>query len=352
MQDNTFTKNLIAWYRKNARDLPWRKINDPYKIWISEVMLQQTTVSAVIPYYLKWIKEFPTVESVAKAPLQRILRVWQGLGYYQRAKNIHAAAKIIFKSYNGKIPDNPQVLKELPGFGPYTVGAVLSIAFDQRYPIIDANIRRVAMRQLCLRGHADSSQDSKIINFLKRSLPKKNIGIFNQAAMELGALICRSREALCIFCPVRTACLAYKRGIQELIPTPKKTIIKNVNVAVAIIEKNGFYFIQKRPSRGLLADLWEFPGGKIKRGESATKALYREVKEELGVNILRRNHFMDTHHFYTQFRVKLHVWRCAVKPDPKIDKNHRWVRLQDIDKYPMPSGSVKIVERLQVLEST
>ncbi len=266
MKNSRFSKNLIRWYQKNKRDLPWRKTTDPYKIWISEIMLQQTTVNTVIPYYERWVKQFSTVESVAKAPIQKILKMWQGLGYYTRVRNIHRSAKIICKEYNGKIPEHVDELRKLPGFGPYTVGAVASIAFDKRQPIIDANVRRVVMRQLARKGHADTSQDKKILEFLDQIMPATGNNIFNQAMMELGALVCRSKEPICLFCPVKETCVAYRKGIQEIIPTVKKKLIKEIEAVIAIIEHDGKYFIQKRSSKGLLADLWEFPGGKIEEG--------------------------------------------------------------------------------------
>src|SRR3989338_7906402 len=176
-----FARTLNSWYRKNARPLPWRETADPYKIWISEVMLQQTTVNAVIPYYQKWIRVFPTVWHVARAPLRKILKYWQGLGYYTRAKNIHRSAKIICTTHQGSIPCDADQLKKLPGFGPYTVGAVLSIAFDKRAAIVDANVRRVFMRLLALEGFADTSKDPAILEFLDAVMPKKNLRTFNQA---------------------------------------------------------------------------------------------------------------------------------------------------------------------------
>lgn len=342
-----FSKKIISWYHKSARDLPWRRTKDPYKIWISEVMLQQTTVNAVIPYYERWIKEFPTVQSVAQAPLQRILKSWQGLGYYSRAKNIHKAAQIICKEYQGKLPDDPERIRKLPGFGPYTTGAVLSIAFNKRYPIIDANVRRVIMRFLAIEGFADTSQDKPILEFLEKVLPQKEMSSFNQALMELGALVCRNREALCLLCPVRNDCLGYQKGIQEIIPTPKKKEIKNIEVAIGILKKDGRYFIQKRPSKGLLADLWEFPGGKIEKGENPQEALRRELKEETGIEINSADHFMDLVHFYTQFRVNLRVFLCQPQFPLKEDNTHRWVTLAQLKSFPMPSGSAKIVDRLR-----
>ena len=343
---SSFAKTLNAWYRRHARDLPWRKTSDPYKIWISEIMLQQTTVSAVIPYYRKWIKVFPTVGHVAKAPQQKILRLWQGLGYYTRAKNIHKTAKIICNIYGKQIPDDPSELKKLPGFGPYTIGAVLSIAFDQRHPIIDANVRRVIMRLLALKGYADISQDPKILKFLEREMPKENLRTFNQALMELGALVCRNREPLCGICPVKMHCYGYKKGIQEIIPQPKKRIVKDIDVAIGILKRDEKYFIQKRPAKGLLGDLWEFPGGKIEKGESPVQALKRELKEELGISVKSQHHLMNVRHFYTQYRVNLHVLFCEPSSYPSLQKNRKWSTLKGLRRYPMPSGSAKIVDQL------
>lgn len=340
-------KNLLNWYRQNARDLPWRRTRDPYKIWISEVMLQQTTVNAVIPYYRRWVRELPTLHSAAEAPLLKILKLWQGLGYYQRAKNIHKAAKIICAQYEGKIPPDPNALKNLPGFGPYTTGAVASIAFDIPHPIIDANIRRVMMRILAREGFAETAQDSAIWTFLSKIMPTQKAGDFNQALMELGALLCRPRTPVCLLCPIKGDCRAYQKGIQEIIPQPKKRLTQELNAAVGVLKKDGRYFIQKRPSQGLLADLWEFPGGKIEVGEPPVKALKREFKEELGIDIHSVKPLMHVRHSYTQFRVRLHVFLCQCRAAPREDATHKWVRLSNLVQYPMPSGSAKIVERLQ-----
>lgn len=343
---DSFSKKLNAWYRKNARDLPWRHTSDPYKVWISEIMLQQTTVNAVIPYYRKWMDALPTVHHVAKASLRTILRLWQGLGYYSRAKNIRLCAKIICAEYGGTIPDDPVQLRALPGFGPYTVGAVLSIAFDNRYPIIDANVRRVMMRVLALKGMADASKDRLVLNALDRIMPRRNLRTFNQALMELGALVCRSREPVCLSCPVRVFCAGYKSGIQEIIPEPKKRVIRDVDAVVGIFRHDGKYFIQKRPDKGLLADLWEFPGGKIKENESLQDALKREIMEELNINLKRSKHLMNVRHYYTQFRVNLHVSLCEASSLPGDRKDRKWVKLNSLQNYPMPSGSAKIVDHL------
>ncbi|MFH0877624.1 MAG: A/G-specific adenine glycosylase [Candidatus Omnitrophota bacterium] len=341
-----FRKNLLAWYRQNARDLPWRTTRDPYKIWISEVMLQQTAVNAVIPYYQKWIRVFPTVEKVASASLPRILRMWQGLGYYKRAKNIHRASRILVRQYAGKLPVDPMQLRSLPGFGPYTTGAVASIAFGVKHSIIDANVRRVCMRLLALKGRADTSQDRRIEDFLNKILPNNSIGLFNQALMELGALLCRSKEPQCIPCPVRRFCLAYRRDLQDVIPVVAKRVVHKIEAVVALLENKGRIFIQQRPSTGLFADLWEFPGGKINKGESIRQALAHELKEELNVCLRTAEPFVTVQHAYTQFQVRLHAWRCSVVPLPRSDRTHKWVRLRELTYYAMPSGSAKIVECL------
>ena len=346
MMYKNFAFDLTHWYVKHKRDLPWRHTKDPYKIWISEIMLQQTTVNTVIAFYERWIKAFPTIHDLGKAPLQMVLKQWQGLGYYNRAKNLHKASQILIKEHRGLLPKDPQLIRSLPGFGPYTTGSVLSIAYDIPLTIIDANVRRVVMRLLALPGIADTKQDLKINEFLLKVLPGQNVGDFNQALMELGALVCRSREPICTLCPVKKYCQANKIGKQEIIPETKKKIIKDIQAVIAIIKKGEHYFIQKRSSKGLLADLWEFPGGKIKEGEPKKEALARELNEELGVELKSAKHLFDVKHFYTQFRVNLSVFNCSLFNDPKIDAAHRWVSFNDFSKYPMPSGSAKIIEKL------
>ncbi len=346
MAKESFSTDLTHWYAKNKRDLPWRRTKDPYKIWVSEIMLQQTTINTVIPYYERWIKLFPTIHDLANAPLQTVLKQWQGLGYYNRAKNLHKTAFILINEYKGKLPQDPQIIRSLPGFGPYTTGSVLSIAYDIPLTVIDTNVRRVVMRLLALPGMADTKQDSKINEFLNNVLPAQGAGDFNQALMELGALICRVKEPVCISCPVSKYCRAYKRGKQKKIPQTKKKTIKNIHAVIAIIKKDNDYFIQKRPSIGLWADLWEFPGGKVRRGESKKKALARELNEELGVLLKSSKHLFDVKHYYTQFKVNLSVFSCNLNERPRIDATHRWVSFKNFSQYPMPSGSAKIIEKL------
>ncbi len=339
--------NLLRWYCRNARNLPWRKTKDPYKIWISEVMLQQTTVKTVIPYYEGWIKTFPAVQEVARASLQKVLRIWQGLGYYSRAKNIHKCAKIFAKKYNARIPKNPEILNSLPGFGPYTTGAVLSIAYDYPIPIIDANVRRVMMRLMKINGYSLATQDKKIWPVLMEILPQKYSGDFNQALMEVGALICKSNEPLCEKCPLKNQCEARKDGIQDSIPRVKASKIQRIKAVVGVIEHQGKILIQKRTSGNLFAGLWEFPGGKIEEREQPHQALKRELMEELGCQLQSFHRLTSLKHYYTKFCAHLDVFQCTLKGQPVLSKNRRYVSLKNMGHYPMPSASVRIIKKLK-----
>ncbi|MGB8951735.1 MAG: A/G-specific adenine glycosylase [Candidatus Aminicenantales bacterium] len=346
-----FSIQLIRWYHHHRRSLPWRKTTDPYRIWVSEIMLQQTTVNAVIPYFEKWLKLFPDVRALAGAPVQKVLKAWQGLGYYQRAKNLHSAAQIILKKYQGRIPRDYAELAGLPGFGPYITAAVLSLAFDKPFPVMEANVRRVMMRIVRLRGEAVSKNDKILLSHLGSYFPQKNFGVFNQALMELGALICRARNPLCLQCPVQPFCQAYSHGEQEVIPRPRKRSTRRIEAVVGIIQKEGQYLIQKRPSSGLLADLWEFPGGKRRTRETLLHTLHREIKEELGAEVKQARLLTKVRHSYTQFQVSLYVYECRLKNAPRFQhKRQRWVKLSSLRNYPLPSGSAKIVRFLESLK--
>ena len=343
-----FRRKLYRWYRSHFRRLPWRDSRSPYKIWVSEVMLQQTTVQAVLPYYQEWLRVFSDIESLSRAPLQKVLKTWEGLGYYQRARNMHRASKIIMKIYKGQIPPDYTALLRLPGFGPYISSAVLSFSFDMPYPVIDANVRRILMRMMRLQKNANPQNDKILIQHLTPFLPQGNMSLFNQAMMELGALVCKPKNPRCLLCPIIDFCLAYQAGEQEIIPRPQKRKYHKIETVIGIIKKQNRILIQKRPSHGLLADLWEFPGGKRKKGEELTQTLHREIKEELGAEVLKEKSLTKVAHAYTQFQVTLYAYECTLKDKPKLKKNiHRWVTLKGMHKFPMPSGSVKIVRFLE-----
>jgi len=310
-------------------------------------MLQQTTVPAVIPYYERWLEVFPDLRSLARAPLRRVLREWQGLGYYQRARNLHAAARAIVSEHGGAIPSDEPALRRLPGFGPYTAAAVASLAFGRPAPVIDANVRRVLMRILGIRGAAAPKQDRALRSFLDTVFPADRPADFNQALMELGALVCRARNPQCLACPVRTACAAAREGRQEVIPAPKTLSLERIEAVVAVLERDGRYLVQQRAEKGLLAGLWEFPGGKVEPGEGLKAALRREIREELGVAIESIRRLTTVRHAYTRFEVTLHAFACRIRgTGPRPGPRRRWASLGALRSYPLPSGSVKIVEFL------
>lgn len=314
-------------------------------------MLQQTTVQAIIPYYSKWMQMFPNIKSLSQAPLQKILKAWQGLGYYQRARNLHTASKIMCEKYNCQIPQDYEELRKLPGFGPYITAAVLSLAFNLPYPVIDANVRRVLMRLKGAPGEANPKNDRALLDFLTPYFPKKKSGQFNQAMMEFGALVCRPKNPSCLICPLIDSCAAFENGKQEIIPLPKKRNIKRVEAVVALIRKNRKFLVQKRPSKGLLAGLWEFPGGKRKAGETLEEALRREIREELHAEIQEEKLLIRVQHSYTQFQVSLYAYECRLKNEPRTNKtHHRWLTLEGLRRYPVPSGSAKIIKYLEQLK--
>jgi A/G-specific adenine glycosylase len=347
MDSALFRRRLLFWFHKEKRSLPWRKTKDPYRILVSEMMLQQTPVTKVIPYYEKWLKAFPDIKSLAGAKIDYVLRMWQGLGYYSRARNIHKAARLIVNEHRGKLPQDYGSLKALPGIGAYTAGAVMSIAFNKRYTAVDTNIKRVMARIQCLDISRSGADSGLVARRLEKLISRKEPGDFNQAMMELGALVCRKQNPSCLACPLKVFCRACKKGVQEILPSTLKKKYVEVTAAVALINKNGRYLIQQRPSSGLLAGLWEFPGGKKDKNESIESCLLREMEEETGCKAEIKQFLLKVRHYYTRFRVTLHVYSVVLSGNLKIRAKHRWVTLDDMNKYTFPSGSVKIVDFLK-----
>jgi A/G-specific adenine glycosylase len=341
-----FQQSLLSWYDTEKRDLPWRQTNDPYKILVSEVMLQQTQVDTVIPYYNRWMDRFDSVDKLASASLDEVLNLWEGMGYYTRAKNLHRAAQEIVIKYQGRFPETFSDLIKLPGIGNYTAGAVASIAFNRAVPAVDANVKRVISRLLC-----SQPPPQKLWDTAQSLIDKDSPADFNQAMMELGALICISKNPLCKRCPVSSLCQAYKKGLQERFPPKRKSRkIEEIRTVLGILVDNGKTYIQKRPLGGLWGGLWEFPGGKIEPGESPEEALYREIQEELGVEIIIIGREKDIRHAYTRFRVILSPYLCQLKgSDPLIPQaaEMRWVLPEELHRFAFPAANRKIIQVLK-----
>lgn len=263
---SAFQHDLITWFKQEQRDLPWRKDRDPYKVWVSEIMLQQTRVDTVIPYFNRFIEWFPTIEDLADAEEDKVLKAWEGLGYYSRVRNLQSAVKEVNEKYNGEVPNTPEKISELKGVGPYTAGAILSIAYGIPEPAVDGNVMRVLSRVLSIWEDIAKSSSRKIFEKAVRELiSHDDPSAFNQALMELGALICTPSSPACLLCPVRDHCQAFSEGVQNDLPIKtKKNKTRDVQLAAAILlDENGKVLIHRRPASGLLANLWEFPNVEI-----------------------------------------------------------------------------------------
>jgi len=321
-------------------------------VWVSEIMLQQTRVETVIPYFERWMNRFPSVQELAVASEQEVLSLWEGLGYYSRARNLHKAARIVVDKYSGELPQDLSALRKLPGIGRYTVGAIASMAFSLDVATLDGNLRRVFSRVFNVSEPADAPVGEKILWALaEKHLPKGHAGDYNQALMDLGATLCLSHNPACLDCPLRDLCKARALGLQEQRPVLKpKAKVPHYIVTAAILKRDGKVLIAKRPSKGLLGGMWEFPGGKVKRGETFETCLTREIREELGAEIHVGEAFGIYRHAYTHFRITLHAFLCELKdgePRPVEAASLAWVVPAELGNYPMGKVDRQIAGRLQ-----
>lgn len=347
----TIAEKLLAWYAENQRELPWRGHPSPYAVWVSEIMLQQTRVETVIPYFHRWMARFPEVEALAAAPQQEVLTCWEGLGYYSRARNLHKAAQIVVETFAGALPSDVATLQTLPGIGRYTAGAIASIAFGQDAPALDGNIRRVFSRLFDISDPVgEPAAERRMWDLAGEHLPAGQAGDFNQALMDLGATICLPKNPRCGSCPLDGDCLAYQAGVQEARPVrKKKQPTPHHLVAAAVIRRDAVVLIAQRPLEGLLGGLWEFPGGKIESGEDLVDGLKREIMEELGVEVEIQGAFGVYRHAYTHFQVTLHAFICRLSdgvPEARQVADLKWVPLGELVQYPMGKIDRQIANRL------
>ncbi|MCL4693218.1 MAG: A/G-specific adenine glycosylase [Candidatus Hydrogenedentes bacterium] len=344
-------RGLLAWYRREARDLPWRRTKDPYAVWLSEIMLQQTRVDQGTPYFERFIAAFPTVQALAAAKDAQVLKLWEGLGYYSRARNLHRAAKIVAHEMDGAFPATAEAWRALPGVGRYTAGAIASIAFDEPVAVLDGNVIRVLSRIFDITESTDDTRTrDRLWEIAETLVPQKSPGDFNQAMMELGARVCTPRAPQCAECPVRLHCDALSKGVQEQRPVrKKKAATPHYEYVVGVIPKNGRYLLAKRPDNGLLGGMWEFPGGPVLSGETHQAALKRILREEFGVTVKPGGLIAVVNHAYSHFKVTMNVYRCdwiSGTPTPAAHTKMKWVPRSRFANYAFPKANHKFLDLL------
>ena len=339
---------LLNWFYQNKRTLPWRRGRTPYRVWVSEIMLQQTQVNTVIPYYKKWIKKYPTLKSFKESNFDDVIKIWEGLGYYSRCHNMFNAAKLI----NSTFPNNYDDLINLPGIGDYTAKTILAIAFKKNLVGIDTNLERIGYRILGLKTKTKRNQ-KRVVKYLEENQCTNNPGDYNEALMDLGSSLCKASITYCNQCPLKNICKAYASSSPILYPTPKvrkKTPI--YDVAVSVIEYKNKILITKRLNKNFLPGLWEFPGGKIEKNETAIQAIIREVKEETNLTVSNPIFLGNIKHKYSHFGVNISLFISFPKSIKSLNlsQEYRWIRMKDILNYPLPKANHKMLDILKKLD--
>ena len=351
-----FANALLPWYEQNKRDLPWRqRQHDPYAVWVSEIMLQQTTVAAVIPFYERWMARFPTVQSLAEAPLDDVLKHWAGLGYYARARNLHRGAQEVIAMHGGQVPSDPAQILALPGIGRYTAGAILSIAFDQDAPILDANVIRVLSRVYAVTGDPKTSAatQAELWRLAAHVIPSGRAGDFNQAMMELGALVCSAAAPRCAGCPVEALCAAKSLGEPTAYPQFQgvKKWLDVEDVSLAVRDGQGrVLLIQRPPDASLWGGLWELPRATRQEGESLAPCAARAACESVGLTVGPVTPFGSIKHSVANRRITLHGFTADAPStsEPSVVACTRfvWEPLARLTDYALATPQVRLLEKL------
>lgn len=352
-----FCEPLKTWFDDNKRSLPWRVPDrDPYAVWVSEIMLQQTRIDQMLPFYERFLARYPDLLSLAAAPVDDLLLVWEGLGYYSRCRNLHRSAVIIKDEHNGIFPTTASELQELPGVGRYTAAAIASSVFGEPTPAIDGNVKRVLSRVFSVTPSVDSGPGVRLLYELaERLIDEKRPGDFNESLMELGATICTPKSPDCPSCPLSPKCTSYHAGTQSIFPkrTPKKKAPHHTVAVAIVIKGNGEFYVQQRPETGLLAGLWEFPGGKKEGDETLEETCLRELNEETGLDAVIVERLETVQHAYSHLKVSITPFVCrlfATGESNDLLRNTRpcrWISFDEIDTLVFPRANRKILEQLE-----
>ncbi|MEN3000395.1 MAG: A/G-specific adenine glycosylase [Armatimonadota bacterium] len=345
-------KRLREWFQRAHRPLPWRATRDPYHIWVSEIMLQQTQTATVVPYYERFIQRFPTVQALAEAPLEEVLRYWEGLGYYARARNLHRAAQIVAQQ-GGELPREVERLRELPGIGAYTAGAIASLAFNQPEPVVDGNVTRVLARLLWLKGNLKALRAQRTLYELARQLvDPEEPGVFNQALMELGSTVCTPTQPRCTECPLQSLCAAYQRGEPTAVPEPipARPSVQVVDVS-ALIWREGQLLLAQRPPSGLWGGLWEFPRA-TRNGCETLETVALRAAQKVGIYAEPVRLLGHVRHVVTYHSIRLYGYLCLFEGGAARSEEYvalRWVTPDAIDAYPLSAPQRRLARMLDSL---
>ena len=348
-----FRRRLIRWFRVHARNLPWRHTDDPYAIWVSEIMLQQTQVATVEPYYQKFLRRFPTIESLAKAPEQEVLRHWEGLGYYRRARSLRRAAQILHGEFGSEFPRDANVVRQLPGIGRYTAGAILSIAFDQREPILEANTIRLLCRLLAFTGEPRKAEGQRLLwSFAEALLPRSDVGTLNQALMEVGSLVCTPRDPNCDRCPLAPQCQAQAKNLQHEIPQSERPMnYEDVREAAVVVRRRGRFLLRRCKEDERWAGLWDFPRFPIqtRRLPELRRELIQRTQDLTGVEIAPRERLATIKHGVTRYRITLECYDAEyiARNRPYGHGEQKWVFRSKLEDYPLSTSGRKISRLLK-----
>lgn len=345
----TWRHALLAWFDEHQRDMPWRSNPLPYNVWVSEIMLQQTQVDTVIPYFNRFLASFPTVQDLAQAPLDDVLKHWEGLGYYSRARNLHKAAKLVSEDLKGTLPSDYKELQKVPGIGPYCAAAITSIAFGNPVPVVDGNVFRVFTRFWGIYEDIKlPATRNMLFDRLSPEIQDVNPSSFNQGIMELGALICSPKQPKCDQCPLSSDCFALKTNTIDDLPVKTKAKpVPHYNIAVGVIWKDGKILIGKRKADQMLGGLWEFPGGKQKETEFLQETVIREIKEETDLTVSIEKQYCSIKHAYSHFKITLHVFKCNYESGTAKSNTTdeiKWIQLNDIDTYAFPKANINALK--------